>query len=179
MTSNTSTIHLLPNASKVGLGESLCDVFEVTAPPRCTPCTTLPSGNHKGSKMKGGVFLGPARVLIQERETTAEGVRMKGVVWITEGTSLVRCAVQHLRSLSESEKRMCSIADTEANSFQDLVRRLPHSTLLDLTTQTDAPDEGLGNKKSLVGTHEAHEILAVAVLSGRINLMQHHVWNLI
>ena len=28
--SNTNTIHL-------------CDVFEVTAPPRCTPCTTLPS----------------------------------------------------------------------------------------------------------------------------------------
>ena len=73
-------------------------------------------------------FLGPARVLIQERETTAEG------------TSLVRCAVQHLRSLSESEKRLCSIADTESISFQDLARRLPHSTFLYLTTQTDAPD---------------------------------------
>ena len=117
-------------------------------------------------------------MLIQERETTAEGVRLKGVVWTTEGTSLVRCAVQHLRSLSESEKRLCSIADTEAISFQDLVRRLPHSTFLDLTTQTDAPDDA-GKKKSLVGTHEAHEILAVAVLSGRINLMQHHVWDLI
>ena len=86
-------------------------------------------------------FLGPARVLIQERETTAEGVRMKGVVWITEGTSLVRCAVQHLRSLSEPEKRVCSIAVTEAISFQDLARRLPHSTLLDLTPQTDALDD--------------------------------------
>ena len=41
--SNTNTIHLLPNVSKVGLDESLCDVFEMTAPPRCTPCTTLPS----------------------------------------------------------------------------------------------------------------------------------------
>ena len=30
--------------------------------------------------MKGGVFFGPTRVLLQERETTAEGVRMKGVV---------------------------------------------------------------------------------------------------
>ena len=39
--SNTSTIHLL--ASKVGLDEFLCDVFEVTAPLRCTLCTTLPS----------------------------------------------------------------------------------------------------------------------------------------
>ena len=91
--------------------------------------------------MKGGVFLGPARVLIQERETTAEGFRMKGVLLITEGTSLVRCAVQRLRSLSESEKRWCSIADTESISFQVLVRRLPHSTFLGLTTQTDAPDD--------------------------------------
>ena len=68
-------------------------------------------------------------------------VRMRGVVRITEGTSLVRCAVQHLRSLSVSEKRLCSIAVTEAISFQDLVRRLSHSTFLDLTTQTDAPDD--------------------------------------
>ena len=86
-------------------------------------------------------FLERARVLIQERETTAEGVRMKGVVWITQRTSLVRCAVQHLRSLSESEKRLCSVADTESISFQDHVRRLPHSTFLDLTTQTDVPDD--------------------------------------
>ena len=53
-------------------------------------CWCWRSGKHKGSRMKGGVFLGLARVLIQERETTAEGVRMKGVFWITEGTSLVR-----------------------------------------------------------------------------------------
>ena len=45
----------------------------------------------------------------------------KSVVWITEGT--------------------CSIADTEAISFQDLVKRLPNSTFLDLTTQTGAPDD--------------------------------------
>ena len=49
--------------------------------------------------------------------------------------------LQHLRSLSESEKRLCSIADTETISFQDLVTRLPHSTFLDLTTQTDALDD--------------------------------------
>ena len=42
-TSNTSPIHLLPNSSEVGLDESLCDVFAVTAPLRCAPCTTLPS----------------------------------------------------------------------------------------------------------------------------------------
>ena len=41
--SNTNTSHLMPNASKVGLDESLCDVFEVTAPLRCALCTTLHS----------------------------------------------------------------------------------------------------------------------------------------
>ena len=95
----------------------------------------------RSGKQKGGVFLGPARVLLQERETTAEGFRMTGVVWITEGTSLVRCAVQHLRSLSEAKIRLHSITKTEAISFQELVRRLPHSTFLDFTTQTDAPDD--------------------------------------
>ena len=30
--------------------------------------------------MKGGVFLGPARALLQEREKTAEGVGMNGVI---------------------------------------------------------------------------------------------------
>ena len=50
--------------------------------------------------------LGRHVCLLQERETTAEGVRMKGVLWITEDTSLVRCAVQHLRSFLESEKKI-------------------------------------------------------------------------
>ena len=67
------------------------------------------------------------------------------------------------------------IVDTEAISFQDLVRRLPHSTFLDLTTQMLMMM--IGKKKSLVGTQEAYEIQAAAVLSGRINLMQHHVWD--
>ena len=102
--------------------------------------------------MKGGVFLALARVLLQERDTTAEGVGMKGDVWITEGASLVRCAVHHLRSLSDSEKRLCSIADTEAVNFQDLVRRLPHGTFLDLTTQTDAPDDAW--EEEITGLHQ-------------------------
>ena len=40
-------------------------------------------------------------------------------------------------------ERLCSIADTEAISFQDLVTRLPNSTFLDLTTQTDVLDDAL------------------------------------
>ena len=51
-TSNSNTIRLLPNASKVGLDDSLCDVFEVTAPLRCTPCTTLPSHGDAVSQLR-------------------------------------------------------------------------------------------------------------------------------
>ena len=43
--SNTSTIHLLPSASKVGLDlmKFSAMLFKLTAPLRCTFCTTLPS----------------------------------------------------------------------------------------------------------------------------------------
>ena len=41
--STTNTIHLLHNASKVGLAVLFCAFFEGTAPPRCAPCTTFPS----------------------------------------------------------------------------------------------------------------------------------------
>ena len=94
---------------------------------------------------------------------------MKGVVWITEGTSLVRCAVQHLRSLPESEKRLCSIADTEAIS--KALSDVCHTAHFLISRHTQMLLMMLGKKKSLVGTHEAHEIPAVAVLSGRINLI--------
>ena len=138
-------------------------------------CWYWRSGKHKGSKMKGGIFCGPARVLLQERETTNEGVRMKGVVWITEGTFLFRCAVQHLRSLSEFDKRLCSIADTEAISFQDLVRRLPHSTFLDLTTQTDAPDDAWDEEITGWDPRSTRDPSSSSSVWPHQNLMQHHV----
>ena len=53
---------------------------------------------------------------MQERETTAEGVRMKGVVWITEGTSLVRFRekiVQHRRRRTHQFPRPCQTFATQ------------------------------------------------------------------
>ena len=137
-------------------------------------CWYWRSGKHKGSRMKGGVFLGPARVLIQERETTAEGVRMKGVVWITEGTFLVRCAVQHLRSLSESEKD-CAASRTQNPSVSKTLSDVRHTAHFLISRHRQMFLMMFVKTKSQGGTHGAHEIQAVAVLSGRINLMQHHV----
>ena len=126
--------------------------------------------------MKSGVFLGPARVLIQERETTAEGVRVKGVVWITEGTSLVRCAVQHLRSLP-SLRKDCASLWTQNPSVSKTLSDVCHTAHFLMSRPRQMLLMMLGKTKSLVGTHKAHEIEAVTVLSGRINLMQHRVWD--
>ena len=84
---------------------------------------------------KAGVFRGPARVLMQERDVTAEGSKLRGVVWVADGASMVRVSPSHLRTLSEAEKTLCTLRDTEAMDFQDLVQRLPNSTYLDLVDQ--------------------------------------------
>ena len=127
--------------------------------------------------MRGGVFLGPARVLLQERGTTAEGVRMKGVVWITEGTSLIRCVVQQMRSLSESEKN-CAVSQTQKPSVSKTLLDVCHTARFLISRHRQMLLTMLRKKKSLIGTHEAHEIQDVVVLSGHNNLMQNHVWDL-
>ena len=118
-------------------------------------------------------FRGPARVLIQERETTAEGVRMTGV-WITE--VLLLFDVLFNTCVSESEKRLCNTADTEAINFQDLVRRLLHSTFLDLTTQIDAPDDAWEEEITGWDPRSTRDPSKISSF-WRINLMQHHVWD--
>ena len=61
---------------------------------------------------------------------------MKGVVWITEGTSLVRCASQR-----SAVKRTCIVTDTEDTHSQDLVGRLPHWAFLDRLTHYHLTDD--------------------------------------
>ena len=92
--------------------------------------------------------------------------------WITEATSLVRCVVQYLRSLSP--RKDCAVPQTQMPSVS---KTLSHGTFLDLTTQTDAHDDAW-EEETLVGTHEAHEVQAVVVRSGHNNLVQRHVLNL-
>ena len=48
---------------------------------------------------------------------------------------MVRVSPSHLRTLSEAEKTLCTLNDTDAMAFQDLVQRLPNSTYLDLVDQ--------------------------------------------
>ena len=92
-------------------------------------------GKHKASRLKGGVFLGPSRVLIQERETTAEAVRMKNVVWITK-VLLLFDVLYSICVPFPSPRKDCATSQTQKPSIS-----MPHNTFLDLTTQTDAPDD--------------------------------------
>ena len=48
-------------------------------------------------QFKEGAFLGPARVLLQERERKSDDIKYKAVVWIVDGHQLVRCSSAHLR----------------------------------------------------------------------------------
>ena len=53
-------------------------------------------------QFKDGAFLGPARVLLQERERKRDDIKYKAVVWVVDGDQLVRCSSAHLRPVVHS-----------------------------------------------------------------------------
>ena len=139
-------------------------------------CWYWRSGKHKGSRMKGGAFLGPARVFFQERETNAEGVRVKGL----SGSPRVLVLFDVLYSTCvpfPSPRKDCAASQTQKPSVSKTLSDVCHTVHFLISRHRQMLLMMLGKKKSLVGTHEAHEIQAEAVLSGRINLMQRHVWD--
>ena len=69
---------------------------------------------------KAGVFRGPVRVLMQERDITAEDSTLRGVVWVADGAAMVRVSPSHLRTLSEAEKTLCTLKDSDALQFLDM-----------------------------------------------------------
>ena len=71
-------------------------------------------------QFKEGAFLGPARVLLQERERKGDDLKYKAVVWLVDGDQLVRCSSTHLRPVSTAEQTLCSLRDGEARTFSTL-----------------------------------------------------------
>ena len=87
-------------------------------------------------------FLGPARVLLQERETTAEGVRVKGRCCLDHRGYFLFGVLYSTCVLFPSPRKDCAASRTQDPSVsKTLSVVLPHSTFLDLTTQTGAPDD--------------------------------------
>ena len=92
-------------------------------------------------QFKEGAFLGPARVLLQEREREGDDLKYKAVVWIADGDQLVRCSSTHLHPVSTAEQTLCSLRDGEAQTFQQVVQELPKRNFVDLVGQPSPVEE--------------------------------------
>ena len=86
-------------------------------------------------QFKEGAFLGPARVLLQERERKGDDLKYKAVGCLVDGDQLVRCSSTHLRPVSTAEQTLCSLRDGEARTFQQVVQKLPKRNVVDLVGQ--------------------------------------------
>ena len=105
-------------------------------------------------QFKEGAFLGPARVLLQERERKADDIKYKAVVWIVDGDQLVRCSSAHLRPVSTAEQTLCSLRDGEARTFQQVVRELPKRNFVDLVGQPSPIEEDFEERMDVTYSDE-------------------------
>ena len=65
----------------------------------------------EGRQFKESTFLGHDRLLLQEREYVAQGVRVKytAIAWVVDGDHRVRCSTVHLRALTTPEQTLCPL----------------------------------------------------------------------
>ena len=109
-------------------------------------------------QFKEGAFLGPARVLLQERERKGDDLKYKAVVWLVDGDQLVRCSSTHLRPVSTAEQTLCLLRDGEARTFQQLVQELPKRNFVDLVGQPSPVEEDFEEPMDVASSdNELHE----------------------
>ena len=109
-------------------------------------------------QFKEGAFLGPARVLLQERERKGDDLKYKAVVWIGDGDQLVRCSSTHLPPVSTAEQTLCSLRDGEAQTFQQVVQELPKRNFVDLVGQSSPVEEDFEEPMNVASSdNELHE----------------------
>ena len=109
-------------------------------------------------QLKEGAFLGPARVLLQERERKGDDIKCKAVVWVVDGDQPVRCSSTHLRPVSTAEQTLCSLRDGEARTFQRVVQELPKRSFVDLVGQPSPVEEDFEEPMNVApGDDELHE----------------------
>ena len=109
-------------------------------------------------QFKEGAVLGPARVLLQERERKGDDFKYKAVVWVVDGDQLVRCSSAHLRPVSTAEQTLCSLRDGEVRTFQQVVRELPKRNFVDLVGQPSPIEEDFEEPMDVASSdEELHE----------------------
>ena len=102
--------------------------------------------------------MGPARVLLQERERKGDDLKYKAVVWIVDGDKLVRCSSTHLRPVSTAEQTLCSLRDGEAQTFQQVVQELPKRNFVDLVGQPSQVEEDFDEPMNVASSdNELHD----------------------
>ena len=109
-------------------------------------------------QFKEGAFLGPAQVLLQERERKGDDLKYKAVVWVVNGDQLVRCSSTHLRLVSTAEQTLCSLRDGEARTCQQVVQELPKRNFVDLVGQPSPVEEDFEEPMNVASSDdELHE----------------------
>ena len=103
--------------------------------------STSASTNQASRQFTEGAFLGPARVLLQERERNGDDTKYQAVVRVVDGDQLVHCSSIHLRPVSTAEQTLCSLRDGEAQTFQQVVQELPKRNFVDLVGQPSPVEE--------------------------------------
>ena len=109
-------------------------------------------------QFKEGAFLGPERVLLQERERKGNDLKYKAVVWVVDGDQLVRCSSTHLRPVSTAEQTLWSLRDGEAQTSQQVVQELPNRNFVDLVGQPSPVEEDFEEPMNVATSdNELHE----------------------
>ena len=88
-----------------------------------------------------GKFHGPARVLIQERKQERGQSVPSGIVWLSHGSFLIRCAPEHIRPATSGEEDLHDLSNSEKVSFSELLSRLPNLRYEDIVSQKP-PENG-------------------------------------
>ena len=102
--------------------------------------TAVRKGRHH--RQKEGVFMGPAKVLMQERERKPDGTEVRRpIVWLVDGMDLVRCSTVHLRPLSGAERVLEGLNGQDIQGFEQLVKELRKGTYADLSQQPGPLEE--------------------------------------
>ena len=118
----------------------------------------LGSFGKNSAVFKEGAFLGPARVLLQERERKGDDLKYTAVVWIVDGHQLVRYSSTHLRPVSTAEQTLCSLRDGVAQTFQQVVQELPKRNFVDLVGQPSPVEEDFEEPMNVASSdNELHE----------------------
>ena len=96
------------------------------------------------STVKGGAFVGPARVLALEHHVSADGTRKPGSsVWCVRGRRLWKCSLEQLRLASEKELLLHELHSPQPETwdFHKVAEQLGGNEYLDLSKEIPTPME--------------------------------------